>query len=224
MLFKKKKKKEFRKPFIPHSQKWVLQLSLSVLSSPFSFSPIVKNCFRVSSRGRSKFNPYILQANDSFCKQQWITCLRQAIVQSRDRTAQTSQSQLSLHPESGLCHIAELSLSSDTDMADHTSRWLLGGLPGLTKDILGLAGKAAVIWTFFIKDIWYEHTLLLLFLLFLVATHLMWNVKKEKIVLLIFFQFLVKCMFTLDVNCNNFPNNIWLRKTVVIFGLYYRYC
>ncbi|KAF6719672.1 Rho guanine nucleotide exchange factor 3 [Oryzias melastigma] len=82
----------------------------------------VKNCFRVSSRGRSKFNPYILQANDSFSRQQWITCLRQAIVQSRDRTAQTSQSRISLHPDSGLCHIAELSLSSDTDMADHTSR------------------------------------------------------------------------------------------------------
>ncbi|XP_047446910.1 rho guanine nucleotide exchange factor (GEF) 3, like isoform X2 [Mugil cephalus] len=82
----------------------------------------VKNCFRVSSRGRSKVNPYSLQANDSFSKQQWITCLRQAIVQSRDRTAQTSQSPLSLHPDPGLCHIAELSLSSDTEMADHTSR------------------------------------------------------------------------------------------------------
>ncbi|XP_041860432.1 rho guanine nucleotide exchange factor (GEF) 3, like isoform X2 [Melanotaenia boesemani] len=82
----------------------------------------VKNCFRVSSRGRSKANPYSLQANDSFSKQQWITCLRQAIVQSRDRTAQTSQSQLPLHLDPALCHIAELSLSSDTDMADHTSR------------------------------------------------------------------------------------------------------
>nr|XP_015823480.2 rho guanine nucleotide exchange factor (GEF) 3, like isoform X2 [Nothobranchius furzeri] len=82
----------------------------------------VKNCFRVSSRGRSKVNPYCLQANDSFSKQQWITSLRQAIVQSRDRSAQTSQSQLSLHPDPTLCHIAELSLSSDTDMADLTSR------------------------------------------------------------------------------------------------------
>ncbi|XP_021179239.2 rho guanine nucleotide exchange factor 3 isoform X2 [Fundulus heteroclitus] len=82
----------------------------------------VKNCFRVSSRGRSKVNPYCLQANDSFSKQQWITCLRQAIVQSRDRSAHTSQSPLSLHPDPALCHIADLSLSSDTDMADHTSR------------------------------------------------------------------------------------------------------
>ncbi|XP_041801101.1 rho guanine nucleotide exchange factor (GEF) 3, like [Chelmon rostratus] len=82
----------------------------------------VRNCFRVSSRGRSKAHPYSLQANDSFSKQQWITCLRQAIVQSRDRTAQTSQSQLSHHPDPALYHIAELSLSSDTEMADHTSR------------------------------------------------------------------------------------------------------
>ncbi|XP_022047498.1 rho guanine nucleotide exchange factor (GEF) 3, like [Acanthochromis polyacanthus] len=77
----------------------------------------VKNCFRVSSRGRSKAHPYSLQANDSFSKQQWITCLRQAIVQSRDRNAQTS-----LHLEPALRHIADLNLSSDTEMADHTSR------------------------------------------------------------------------------------------------------
>ncbi|KAM9342721.1 rho guanine nucleotide exchange factor (GEF) 3, like [Pholidichthys leucotaenia] len=82
----------------------------------------VKNCFRVSSRGRSKAHSYSLQANDSFSKQQWITCLRQAIVQSRDRSAQTNQSALSPHPDPALCHIAELSLSSDTEMADHTSR------------------------------------------------------------------------------------------------------
>uniref|UniRef100_A0AAQ6ANN4 Rho guanine nucleotide exchange factor (GEF) 3, like n=1 Tax=Amphiprion ocellaris TaxID=80972 RepID=A0AAQ6ANN4_AMPOC len=75
----------------------------------------VKNCFRVSSRGRSKAHPYSLQANDSFSKQQWITCLRQAIVQSRDRTAQTS-----FHLEPALRHIADLNLSSDTEMADHT--------------------------------------------------------------------------------------------------------
>ncbi|XP_029975313.1 rho guanine nucleotide exchange factor (GEF) 3, like isoform X2 [Salarias fasciatus] len=82
----------------------------------------VKNCFRVSSRGRSKAHPYSLQANDSFSKQQWITCLRQAIVQSRDRTSHTSQSQLPPQADPDLYHIAELSLSSDTEMADHTSR------------------------------------------------------------------------------------------------------
>ncbi|XP_076022330.1 rho guanine nucleotide exchange factor (GEF) 3, like isoform X2 [Genypterus blacodes] len=82
----------------------------------------VKNCFRVSSRGRSKAHSHSLQANDSFSKQQWITCLRQAIIQSRDRTAQTSQSQLSSHPDPALYHIADLSLGSDTEMADHTSR------------------------------------------------------------------------------------------------------
>lgn len=83
---------------------------------------LVKNCFRVSSRGRSKAHSYSLQANDSFSKQQWITCLRQAIIHSRDRVAQSSQSQLPLHPDPTLYHIADLSLSSDTEMAEHTSR------------------------------------------------------------------------------------------------------
>ncbi|XP_011600745.2 rho guanine nucleotide exchange factor (GEF) 3, like isoform X1 [Takifugu rubripes] len=82
----------------------------------------VKNCFRVSSRGRSKAHSFSLQANDSFSKQQWITCLRQAIVHSRDKKAQTSQSQLPPHPDPALYHIAELSLGSSTDMVDHTSR------------------------------------------------------------------------------------------------------
>lgn len=76
----------------------------------------------MSSRGRSKAHSFSLQANDSFSKQQWITCLRQAIVQSRDKKAQTSQSQLSPHPDPALYHIAELSLGSSSDMVDHTSR------------------------------------------------------------------------------------------------------
>lgn len=98
----------------------------SFLPSLPSLSPHlpVRNCFRVSSRGRSKAHPYSLQANDSFSKQQWITCLRQAIVHSRDKMAQTSQSQLSSHPDPVLYHIADLSLSSNTDMAEHSSHWL----------------------------------------------------------------------------------------------------
>lgn len=76
----------------------------------------------MSSRGRSKAHPYSLQANDSFSKQQWITCLRQAIVHSRDKKAQTSQSQLSLHPDPALYHIAALSLGSSSDMVDQTIR------------------------------------------------------------------------------------------------------
>lgn len=82
----------------------------------------VKNCFRVSSRGRSKANSYNLQANDSFSKQQWITSLRQAIVQSRDRTAHGSHSQFPYFPDPALCHIADLSLTSDAEMSIQTSR------------------------------------------------------------------------------------------------------
>lgn len=99
---------------------------LHQLNSSLFLHLLVKNCFRVSSRGRSKAHTYSLQANDSFSKQQWITCLRQAIVQSRDKIAQTSQSQMSPHPDPALYHIADLSLSSDTEMAEHTSRWLSG--------------------------------------------------------------------------------------------------
>ncbi|XP_077464529.1 rho guanine nucleotide exchange factor (GEF) 3, like isoform X3 [Stigmatopora argus] len=82
----------------------------------------VKNCFRVSSRGRSKAHSYSLQANDSFSKQQWITCLRQAVVQSRDRKAHSRQLLAPPHADPSLCHIADLSLSCDAEMADVTSR------------------------------------------------------------------------------------------------------
>nr|XP_019951559.1 PREDICTED: rho guanine nucleotide exchange factor 3-like isoform X1 [Paralichthys olivaceus] len=81
----------------------------------------VKNCFRVSSRGRSKAHSYSLQANDSFSKQQWITCLRQAIIQSRERTAQHRMSQVSSHADLALYHIADLSLSSDSETIGHSS-------------------------------------------------------------------------------------------------------
>nr|XP_057939859.1 rho guanine nucleotide exchange factor 3-like [Doryrhamphus excisus] len=82
----------------------------------------VKNCFRVSSRGRSKAYSYSLQANDSFSKQQWVTCLRQAMVQSRDRKAQSRRSLAPPHCDPVLCHIAGLSLGSDAEMADVTRR------------------------------------------------------------------------------------------------------
>lgn len=92
-----------------------------------TFSHVVKNCFRVSSRGRSKGHQYCLQANDSFSKQQWISCLRQAIVHSRDTTAQSNWAPLSLHSDAALSDIAELSLSSDTEMADDPVPWTITG-------------------------------------------------------------------------------------------------
>ncbi|KAJ3585939.1 hypothetical protein NHX12_012346 [Muraenolepis orangiensis] len=82
----------------------------------------VRNCFRVSSRGRGKAQSHSLQANDSFNKQQWTTCLRQAMVQSRDRTSQTGKSG-PLGPDPALFHLAELSLNpATTEMTAHTSR------------------------------------------------------------------------------------------------------
>lgn len=84
----------------------------------FTGNDKVKNCFRVSSRGRTKAQSHSLQANDSFNKQQWISCLRQAIIQSRDRDAQASQSKAQQGHEPRLEHIAELSLNSDVEMMD----------------------------------------------------------------------------------------------------------
>ncbi|XP_028850076.1 rho guanine nucleotide exchange factor (GEF) 3, like isoform X1 [Denticeps clupeoides] len=86
----------------------------------FTGNDKVKNCFRVSSRGRSKAQSHGLQANDSFNKQQWISCLRQAMVQSRDREAQASQSGPSsrLSPDPDLYNIAELTINSDVDMQE----------------------------------------------------------------------------------------------------------
>ncbi|XP_031421816.1 rho guanine nucleotide exchange factor (GEF) 3, like isoform X2 [Clupea harengus] len=81
----------------------------------FTGNDKVKNCFRVSSRGRSKAQSHSLQANDSFNKQQWISCLRQAMVQTRDSVALTSQSPR-FSPNPDLCHIAELNLNSDVEM------------------------------------------------------------------------------------------------------------
>ncbi len=81
----------------------------------------VKNCFRVSATGRSKSQSYSLLANDSFNKQQWISCLRQAMVQSRDRQVQSSHFKPSerLSPDPALYNnIAELNLNSDVEMPD----------------------------------------------------------------------------------------------------------
>uniref|UniRef100_A0A8C1DX09 Rho guanine nucleotide exchange factor 3 n=3 Tax=Cyprinus carpio TaxID=7962 RepID=A0A8C1DX09_CYPCA len=87
----------------------------------FTGNDKVKNCFRVSTTGRTKSQSHSLQANDSFNKQQWISCLRQAMVQSRDRQAQTSHCKPSerLSPDPALYNnIAELNLNSDVEMPD----------------------------------------------------------------------------------------------------------
>ncbi|TRY96649.1 hypothetical protein DNTS_024263 [Danionella cerebrum] len=84
----------------------------------FTGNDKVKNCFRVSTTGRSKSQSHSLQANDSFNKQQWISCLRQAMVQSRDGQTQRKVSQR-LSPEPALYNnIAELTLNSDAEMLD----------------------------------------------------------------------------------------------------------
>ncbi|XP_056305520.1 rho guanine nucleotide exchange factor (GEF) 3, like [Danio aesculapii] len=87
----------------------------------FTGNDKVKNCFRVSTTGRSKSQSHSLQANDSFNKQQWISCLRQAMVQSRDRQAQSSPCNPNerLSPEPALYNnIAELNINSDVEMPD----------------------------------------------------------------------------------------------------------
>ncbi|CAJ0927432.1 unnamed protein product [Ranitomeya imitator] len=52
-----------------------------------------KNFFRVSFRDRSRGQAHTLQANDSFNKQQWISCIRHAMVASREQCASPGTSQ-----------------------------------------------------------------------------------------------------------------------------------
>ncbi|XP_073455874.1 rho guanine nucleotide exchange factor 3-like isoform X1 [Aquarana catesbeiana] len=67
-----------------------------------------KNFFRVSFRDRSRGQAHTLQANDSFNKQQWVTCIRQAMVASREQ----SSSPLQVQETSGtLIDFSDLSLN-----------------------------------------------------------------------------------------------------------------
>ncbi|XP_018414669.1 PREDICTED: rho guanine nucleotide exchange factor 3-like [Nanorana parkeri] len=52
-----------------------------------------KNFFRVSFRDRSRGQAHTLQANDSFNKQQWVSCIRQALVASREQRSTRLQAQ-----------------------------------------------------------------------------------------------------------------------------------
>lgn len=107
-------------PFCSFDIKWIFS-NCFIYFSPSLLTSSVKNCFRVSTTGRSKSQSHSLQANDSFNKQQWISCLRQAMVQSRDRQAQASQYRPSdrLSPDPALYNnIAELNLNSDVEMQD----------------------------------------------------------------------------------------------------------
>uniref|UniRef100_UPI00398F47F7 rho guanine nucleotide exchange factor 3-like n=1 Tax=Pristiophorus japonicus TaxID=55135 RepID=UPI00398F47F7 len=70
-----------------------------------------KNIFRVSFRDRSRGQSHTLQANDSFNKQQWVSCIRQAVINSRD----IMHSQLPVS-ESSLEQIASLSIDCDDEM------------------------------------------------------------------------------------------------------------
>ncbi|XP_068104898.1 rho guanine nucleotide exchange factor 3-like [Hyperolius riggenbachi] len=73
-----------------------------------------KNCFRVSFQDRSRGQAHTLQANDSFNKQQWVSCIRQAMVASRERRLGPLPS-----PETScaLIKISDLSLNCHEDNA-----------------------------------------------------------------------------------------------------------
>ncbi|KAK6466650.1 rho guanine nucleotide exchange factor 3-like isoform X1 [Huso huso] len=72
-----------------------------------------KNFFRVSSRGRWKGQAHSLQASDSFNKQQWVSCIRQAIISFKDQLNSSHQSPLNQSADSSLDDIADLSIDSD---------------------------------------------------------------------------------------------------------------
>ncbi|XP_059813618.1 rho guanine nucleotide exchange factor 3-like isoform X3 [Hypanus sabinus] len=65
-----------------------------------------RNVFRVSFRDRSRGQAHTLQASDSFNKQQWVSCIRQAIINCRD-SPQDQGEQLQLQ------QIAALTIDSE---------------------------------------------------------------------------------------------------------------
>ncbi|MGH0169749.1 UNVERIFIED_CONTAM: hypothetical protein FKN15_057415 [Acipenser sinensis] len=74
---------------------------------------LAKNFFRVSSRGRWKGQAHSLQASDSFNKQQWVSCIRQAIISFKDQLNSSHRSLLNQSADSSLDDIADLSIDSD---------------------------------------------------------------------------------------------------------------
>ncbi|XP_044162659.1 rho guanine nucleotide exchange factor 3-like [Bufo gargarizans] len=71
-----------------------------------------KNFFRVSFRDRSRGQAHTLQANDSFNKQQWVSCIRHAMVASREQNASPATSQ---DTPSTLINLSDLSLNCRED-------------------------------------------------------------------------------------------------------------
>lgn len=71
-----------------------------------------KNFFRVSFRDRSRGQAHTLQANDSFNKQQWVSCIRHAMVTSREQGASTATSQ---ETPCTLINLSDLSLNCHED-------------------------------------------------------------------------------------------------------------
>ncbi|KAM4663885.1 rho guanine nucleotide exchange factor 3-like isoform 1-T2 [Discoglossus pictus] len=74
-----------------------------------------KNIFRVSFRDRSRGQAHTLQANDSFNKQQWVSCIRQAMVSSRENIISPGAPQ---DTQCSLVDIADLSLNCNEDSED----------------------------------------------------------------------------------------------------------
>ncbi|XP_063791595.1 rho guanine nucleotide exchange factor 3-like isoform X2 [Pseudophryne corroboree] len=71
-----------------------------------------KNFFRVSFRDRSRGQAHTLQANDSFNKQQWVSCIRHAMTTSKVQCASPATPQ---DTPCTLIDIADLSLSCHED-------------------------------------------------------------------------------------------------------------
>ncbi|XP_069842369.1 rho guanine nucleotide exchange factor 3-like isoform X2 [Dendropsophus ebraccatus] len=74
-----------------------------------------KNFFRVSFRDRSRGQAHTLQANDSFNKQQWVSCIRHAMVASREQSASPAPS---LETPCTLINLSDLSLNCHEDKMD----------------------------------------------------------------------------------------------------------
>ncbi|XP_069785278.1 rho guanine nucleotide exchange factor 3-like isoform X2 [Narcine bancroftii] len=80
-----------------------------------AFSPgteRARNIFRVRSRDRLQGQTHTLQASDSFSKQQWVSCIRQAVISARDSSSSLSRDDPTLSSSPPLDQIAALTLDS----------------------------------------------------------------------------------------------------------------
>ncbi|XP_063020752.1 rho guanine nucleotide exchange factor 3 isoform X3 [Melospiza melodia melodia] len=105
------------------------------LRGAFSNNERIKNFFRVSFKNGSQSQTHSLQANDSFNKQQWLNCIRQAKEKAAAGTAGTAGARFPGCPRAQApermeqsdcdsdCSMDTSELGADCERMEHTNSW-----------------------------------------------------------------------------------------------------